>query len=224
MYKIMIIEDDITISSLLKKNLEKWGLEACETQDFKDVFLEFSNEKPHLVLMDINLPYYDGFYWCEKIRKTSNVPIIFISSRNDDSDKIRAITGGADDYVEKPFSMDVMTAKIQAALRRAYSYVDESLSMVTYKDIVLDLEKTQVSCREKEITLARNDSIILSMLIKAGGAPVSRTKLIKALWEDEHFVDENTLTVNVNRLRKKMRAIKEEDIIGTVKREGYKLL
>ena len=224
MYKIMIVEDDKTISSILKENLEKWGLEAYEINDFKNVLVEFANHSPHLVLMDINLPYFDGFYWCEKIRKSSNVPIVFISSRNDDSDKIRAITGGADDYVEKPFSMEVMIAKIQAVLRRAYSYVDESLSMLTYKDIVLDLEKTQASCGDSEVTLARNDSIILSMLIKASGKPVSRTKLIKSLWEDEHFVDENTLTVNVNRLRKKLRAIKDEDVIGTVKKEGYRLL
>ena len=224
MFKIYIVEDDKTISGILKENLGKWGYETYEVSDFKDVFSEYGSIKPHLVLMDINLPYYDGFYWCEKIRQSSNVPILFISSRNDDRDKIRAITGGADDYVEKPFSTDVMIAKIQAALRRAYSYSDSAVSIAAYKDIVLDLERAVVSCGEKEAVLARNDCIMLSILIKASGKTVSRTKLIKALWEDEHFVDENTLTVNVNRLRKKLKQIKPDEAIGTVKKEGYRLL
>lgn len=224
MFIVFIVEDDKTISGILKESLEKWGYETYEASDFKDVFLEYGKIKPHLVLMDINLPYYDGFYWCEKIRQSSNVPIIFISSRNEDSDKIRAITGGADDYVEKPFSMEVMVAKVQAALRRAYSYSDSSYSVASYKDIVLDLERAVASCGEKSVELARNDCIMLSALIKASGKTVSRTKLIKALWEDEHFVDENTLTVNVNRLRKKLKQIKKDEIIGTVKKEGYRLL
>lgn len=224
MYKILTVEDDKTISSILSEALKKWGLESYEIKDFKDVFLEYSDIKPHLVLMDINLPYYDGFYWCEKIRQSSNVPIIFISSRNGDKDKIRAITGGADDYVEKPFSIDVMVAKIQAVLRRAYSYGDSSYNVASYKDIVLDLEKTIVSSNGQDVMLARNDCIILSLLIKASGKTVTRTNLMKALWEDEHFVDENTLTVNVNRLRKKLKQIREDELIGTVKKEGYRLL
>jgi DNA-binding response OmpR family regulator len=224
MFKIYIVEDDRTISRILKEKLDKWNYETHEVSDFKDVFLEYGKIAPHLVLMDINLPYYDGFYWCEKIRQSSNVPIIFISSRGDDRDKIRAITGGADDYVEKPFSTDVMLAKIQAVLRRAYSYGDTSYNIVSYKDMVLDLEKAAVSAGGREAVLARNESIILTLLIKAAGKTVSRAGLIKALWEDEHFVDENTLTVNVNRLRKKLAQIKNGDIIGTVKKEGYRLL
>jgi len=224
MYKILTVEDDKTISSILSEALKKWGLESYEIKDFKDVFLEYSDIKPHLVLMDINLPYYDGFYWCEKIRQSSNVPIIFISSRNGDKDKIRAITGGADDYVEKPFSIDVMVAKIQAVLRRAYAYGDSSYNVASYKDIVLDLEKAIVSSNGQDVMLARNDCIILSLLIKASGKTVTRTNLMKALWEDEHFVDENTLTVNVNRLRKKLKQIREDELIGTVKKEGYRLL
>ena len=224
MYKILIVEDDKTISGILKENLAKWGHDAYGVEDFRDIFLEYSKIAPHLVLMDINLPYYDGFYWCEKIRQSSNVPIIFISSRSDERDKIRAITGGADDYVEKPFSVDVMVAKVHAALRRAYSYSDSSYNLASYKDIVLDLEQSKVSCGEEEAVLARNEALILSLLIKASGKTVSRTKLIKTLWEDEHFVDENTLTVNVNRLRKKLKQIKPEEIIGTVKKEGYRLL
>ncbi len=224
MYKILIVEDDTTISSILHEKLNKWGLESFEVKDFENVFKKHLEIKPHLVLMDINLPYYDGFYWCEKIRKASNIPIIFISSRADDSDKIRAITGGGDDYIEKPFSVDVLIAKIKAALRRAYDYVDNTYSIISYKDIVLDLEKAVATCNGTEVTLARNDCRILLMLIKASGKIVSRAALIKSLWEDEQFVDENTLTVNVNRLRKKLKDIKQEDIIGTVKGEGYKLI
>lgn len=223
MYKILIVEDDKTISSILKDKLNKWGLESYETQDFENVFLEYTEIKPHLVLMDINLPYYDGFYWCEKIRKSSNIPIIFISSRNEDNDKIRAITGGGDDYIEKPFSIDVLIAKIQATLRRAYSYSDNSYNIISYQDLFLDLEKAIVICNEESITLTRNDCMILSLLIKASGKLVTRTQLIKALWEDEHFVDENTLTVNMNRLRKKLKQIKKDDLIETIKGKGYKL-
>ncbi len=224
MYKILTVEDDKTISSILNENLSKWGLETFEVKDFKNVFLEYSQIKPHLVLMDINLPFFDGFYWCEKIRQSSNIPIVFISSRSDDRDKIRAITGGADDYVEKPFSMDVLIAKIQAVLRRAYSYVDESYNIISHKDVVLDVEKSIASFNGADVLLARNESIIFSILMKAAGKTVSRTKLIKSLWEDEHFVDENTLTVNVNRLRKKLKHINTNEIIGTVKKEGYRLL
>lgn len=224
MYKIFTVEDDKTISSILNENLSKWGLETFEVKDFKNVFFEYSQIKPHLVLMDINLPYFDGYYWCEKIRQSSNIPIIFISSRSDDRDKIRAITGGADDYVEKPFSVDVLVAKIQAVLRRAYSYVDESYNIISHKDIVLDVEKSIASHNGADVLLARNESIIFSILMKAAGKTVSRTKLIKSLWEDEQFVDENTLTVNVNRLRKKLKQINTDEIIGTVKKEGYRLL
>lgn len=220
----MIVEDDSTISSILNENLNKWGHETFEVEDFKNVFLEYSKIEPHLVLLDINLPYYDGFHWCEKIRQSSNIPIIFISSRNDDRDKIRAITGGADDYVEKPFSLDVLIVKIQAVLRRAYSYVDESYNIISYNEVAIDLEKSIASYEGLDVLLARNESIIFTILIKAAGKTITRTKLIKALWEDEHFVDENTLTVNVNRLRKKLKQISNSEIIGTVKKEGYKLL
>lgn len=224
MYKILIVEDDKIISSVIYNRLKKWGLHPIEVDNFENVFVKFTEEKPHMVLMDINLPYYDGFYWCEMIRKTSNIPIVFISSRSDDSDKIRAITGGGDDYIEKPFSMDILTAKVQATLRRAYDYIDNSYNIISHKDIVLDLEKAIVTCENKQAFLSRNDCVILSMLIKSSGKIVSRTNLIKSLWEDEHFVDENTLTVNMNRLRKKLKQVKIDEVIETVKGKGYKLI
>ncbi len=224
MYKIFIVEDDATVSSIISEKLSKWGFEALAATDFKNLAAQFSAASPHLVLLDINLPFYDGFFWCEQIRKISNVPIIFLSSRSDDNDKIRAILGGGDDYIEKPFSMDVLIAKIQGALRRAYSYTDSSYSVLCYADIVLDLEKMTASSGEKQAALTQNETRILSLLIKASGKTVSRAKIIKTLWQDENFVDENTLTVNINRLRSKLKQIKQSELIETVKGAGYRLL
>ena len=224
MYKIFIVEDDATVSSIICEKLNKWGFDTCGAKDFKNLLSEYSDIKPHMVLMDINLPYYDGFYWCEKIRKTSNIPIVFISSRADDNDKIRAIMGGGDDYIEKPFSMDVLIAKVQATLRRAYAYTDNAYRVLSWSDMVLDLEKSVVSYGDKEAALTHNECQILCLLMKASGKVVSRAKIIKTLWQDENFIDENTLTVNMNRLRNKLRNIRNDDIIETVKGKGYKLL
>ena len=224
MYKIFIVEDDATVATLISQKLEQWGFETCTAQDFKNVVLQLSEQKPHLVLLDINLPYYDGFYWCEQIRKISNMPVIFISSRADDADKIRAILGGGDDYIEKPFSTDVLVAKIKGALRRAYSYSDASYSVLSHRGIVLDLEKMTASCAGKSAGLTQNETRIMCLLIKEAEKTVSRAKIMKALWQDENFVDENTLTVNVNRLRSKLKQIKDGDIIETVKGAGYRLV
>ena len=224
MYKILVVEDDATVSSIICEKLNKWGFEACPVRDFKNPLSEYGSINPHLVLLDINLPYYDGFYWCERIRKLSNIPVIFISSRSDDNDKVRAIMGGGDDYIEKPFSIDVLVAKVQAALRRAYSYTDNSYNIVSYSDMILDLEKMIISCGSRDVALTQNECKILCLLMKASGKVVSRAKMIKSLWQDENFIDENTLTVNVNRLRSKLKGIKDYDIIETVKGKGYKLL
>lgn len=224
MYKILIVENDATVSSIICENLNKWGFAAFETSDFKDILSIYGEVKPHLVLMDINLPFYDGFYWCERIRKLSNVPILFVSSRSDNSDKIRAISGGGDDYIEKPFSMDLLIAKVQAALRRAYSYTDNSSNLLFHSGLILDLEKSVVSIEDQEVSLTHNECRILGLLIKACGKIVSRTKIMKTLWQDENFIDENTLTVNINRLRSKLKQINSDDIIETIKGKGYKLL
>ena len=224
MYKILIVEDDTTISTIIEEKLNKWGYITLKLQNFEDIMPDFTSFQPHLVLMDINLPYYDGFYWCTRIRQLSNVPIIFISSRDTDGDKIRAISQGGDDYIEKPFSMDLLVVKIQAALRRAYSYSDQTLNIQQYKDMILDIERLKVICGENDIELTPNEGKILAMLMRNQGKVVSRTRLIRALWDDESFVDDNTLTVNVNRLRKKLKAIGLEGYIKTSKGEGYKLI
>lgn len=224
MYKILIVEDDTTISTIIEEKLNKWGFITLKIQNFEDIIPDFTSFQPHLVLMDINLPYYDGFYWCTRIRQLSNIPIIFISSRDTDADKIRAISQGGDDYIEKPFSLDLLVAKVQAALRRAYSYSDQTLNIQQYKDMILDLERLKVICGDKDIELTPNEGKILAMLMRNQGKVVSRTRLIRALWDDESFVDDNTLTVNINRLRKKLKAIGLEGYIKTSKGEGYKLI
>ena len=224
MYKVLIVEDDATISSIMEEKLNKWGYITLKIQNFDDILSDYTSFQPHLVLMDINLPFYDGFYWCAKIRQLSNIPIIFISSRDTDSDKIRAISQGGDDYIEKPFSMDLLIAKVQAALRRAYSYSDQTLSLQQYKDMIFDIERLKVISGEKEIELTPNEGKILSMLMRNGSKVVTRTRLIRALWDDESFVDDNTLTVNVNRLRRKLKAIGLEGYIQTSKGSGYRLI
>ena len=224
MYKILIIEDDKTISSIMEEHLGKWGYETNLIADFSDVISSYTAFDPHLILMDINLPYYDGFYWCAKIRELSNVPIMFISSRDSDGDKIRAITQGGDDYIEKPFSMDLLTAKISAVLRRAYSSTDQALNILQYRDLVLNVERLQVFCKETESELTKNECKILSLLVRNNGNLVTRSRLMQALWDDESFVDDNTLTVNVNRLRRKLEDIGLGEYIKTIKGEGYRLI
>ena len=223
MYKIFIVEDDNTISELISNSLEKWGFKSECVQKFEKVILQFADSGAHLVLMDINLPYFDGFYWCEQIRKISNVPIIFISSRSDDKDKIRAMVGGGDDYIEKPFSMELLVTKVKAVLRRTYSYADTGSTTISFAEMILDVEKHTIARFSKSIDLTKNECQIMSLLMKASGKIVTRHKIIKSLWDSENFIDENTLTVNINRLRKKLKNIIDKEIIITVKGEGYKL-
>jgi len=224
LYKVLIIEDDKTISSILEEHLKKWGYGTSVIRDFSDILSAFTSFNPHLILMDINLPFYDGFYWCAKIRELSNVPVMFISSRDSDGDKIRAITQGGDDYIEKPFSMDLLTVKISAILRRAYSSTDQVLNIMQHRDLILNMERLQVFCKEGEAELTKNECKILTMLVRNHGNLVTRGRLMQSLWDDESFVDDNTLTVNVNRLRRKLEEIGLEEYIKTIKGEGYRLV
>lgn len=223
MYKIFIIEDDIKMCKLIKESLKKWSYDVKQVYDFKDILKEFTEYMPHLVLLDINLPFYDGFYWCNKIRNISTIPIIFISSRDTDMDKIMGITLGGDDYIQKPFSIDFLTAKIQAILRRTYAYRDENLNLIQHKDMILNLEECALYYKNNKYPLSPNENKILSLLMKNGGKVVKRDRIMQSLWDDENFVDDNTLTVNVNRLRKKLSQIGLKDVIETIKSEGYKL-
>lgn len=221
MYKIMIIEDEDKIKDILAGSIQRWGFETYTVKDFSNVFDEFVREKPHLVLMDINLPFYDGFYWCSKIRNVSKVPVVFLSSRNSNMDIIMAVNMGGDDYITKPFSIDILMAKIKAVLRRTYSYSDAELDAIDYKGAVLSLKDNMLYYEGKNAELTKNEFRILYILMKKHENIISRDEIMKELWDDESFIDDNTLTVNINRLRKKLNEIGLVDFIKTIKNQGY---
>jgi len=221
MYKILVIEDEEKIRDIIKKSLRKWGFEAYAVNNFNNVFEEFVQINPGLVLMDVNLPAFDGFYWCNKIRSVSKVPVIFLSSRSTNMDVIMAVNMGADDYITKPFSMDILMAKINAILRRTYSYGDTSMDTLDYKGAVLSLRDNTLYVGEKSIELTKNEFKILYILMKKHETIVSREAIMQELWQDENFIDDNTLTVNINRLRKKLKEIGLIDFIKTIINQGY---
>ncbi len=221
MFKIMIVEDDQTISGLIADNLKKWQFDPVVVTDFNAVFDDFLQEKPHLVLLDINLPVFDGYYWVQKIREVSKVPVIFISSRNTNMDMVMAMNMGADDFLNKPFAMEVLIAKINALLRRTYNYADQETDVLEHNGLMLNLKNGMAHIGENEINLSKNEYKLLQILIRQHGQIVSRSRLLKDLWQDERFVDDNTLTVNINRLRKKIEEAGLKDYIKTKVGQGY---
>ncbi|MFL0197212.1 response regulator transcription factor [Clostridium sp. WILCCON 0269] len=221
MYKIMIIEDDKTLSDNIMEILVKWDFNAYGIRDYSNILSEFIENKPHLVVIDINLPYFDGFYWCNKIREMSKCPIIFLSSRDSNMDIIMAVNMGADDYITKPFSMDVLIAKISALIRRAYSYREEAQELLECNGAVLNLTYKTLSYDETEIELTRNEFKIMLLLIKNSGKTISRERIMRTLWDDDNFISDNTLTVNINRLRMRLKDIGLCDFIKTKKGRGY---
>lgn len=221
MFNILIVEDDVKIRDIILENIVKWGYEGLIVEDFSKVMESFAAYNPHLVLLDINLPAFDGFYWCGKIREISKVPIIFISSRNSNMDIIMAINMGGDDFVQKPFSLEVLLAKVNALLRRTYSYVDVESSIVEHGGVVLNLKDNTVIYKQNKLELSKNEFRILSMLMEKSGKVVSRDEIMRKLWEDESFVDDNTLTVNINRLRKSLEDVGLKDYIKTKRGQGY---
>lgn len=221
-YKIMLVEDDATITEVLKRQLGRWGYQVCAQTDFDRVMDTFMQWKPDLVLMDLSLPYFNGYYWCSEIRKISQTPIIVISSAGDDMNLVMAINMGADDFIAKPFSMEVIIAKIQAVLRRTYSFGAEKI-LCTAGGAVLDLTEAVLSYQNEELKLSGNEFGILKILMQNKERPVSRDELIRCLWESEHFIDDNTLTVNITRLRKKLEEIGLGGFIETRKGLGYQI-
>ena len=219
MYKILIVEDDRVIASEIARHLERWGFEACAAEDFSNVLVLFEKAAPHLVLMDISLPFFNGYYWCGEIRKQSKVPVIFLSSRSDNMDVVMAVNMGGDDYIAKPVSMEVLIAKIQAMLRRTYDY--ESPNMLSLRGAVLDAGALCLTLEDRRTELTRNEARILQLLLSQKGGVVSREELMLALWDSDEFVDENTLTVNVNRLRKTLEDAGLSGCIATHKGKGY---
>lgn len=220
MYKIFIVEDDEIILKLLKKHLSEWGYKVEAVKDFKNIKDEISEFSPHLVLMDISLPFYNGFYWCNEIRKNSNIPIIFISSVSDNMNIVMAINMGGDDFISKPFDLSVATAKIQALLRRTYDFMQPK-NLLVYENLSINLGDYTVKSGDKILELTKNELKILCSLIENKGKVTSRDKIMEALWQTDSFVDENTLSVNIARLRKKLSSIGLENLIVTKKGLGY---
>ena len=222
MYRIFLVEDDETIARLIKKHLEKWEYEVSTVQDFGNVLGEFAVCDPQLVLLDIRLPFYNGHYWCTQIRQVSKVPIIFLSSVSDNMNIVMAMNMGADDFIPKPFDLEVLTAKVQALLRRSYDFAGSS-SMLEHKGMLLNLSDATILYQEQKVELTKNELKILQTLIENKMQVVTRETLMTRLWESDMYVDENTLSVNVNRLRKKLTSIGLEDNILTKKGIGYQI-
>ena len=220
MYRILIIEDDFTMAKAMKKQIESWGNEVWLVSDFQNVLHEFIEYDPHMVLIDIMLPFFNGYHWCSEIRKISNVPVIFISSASDNMNIIMAMNMGGDDFIAKPIDLNVMTYKLQAILRRAYD-MSGSLPFLEYQGAVLNLNNGTLDYNGQSIELTKNEFRILQTLMENKGKVVSRDALMTRLWQMDSYVEENTLTVNVARLRRKLAAAGLPDLIRTKVGQGY---
>lgn len=220
MYKIFIVEDDSGIAAAIKNQAEQWSLQAYCVENFRDVMAEFARENPQLVLMDISLPFFNGYHWCNEIRRVSKVPIIFISSASDNMNIIMAMNMGADDFIAKPFDQSVLIAKVQALLRRTYDF-GTNVTLLEHRGMMLNTGDNTLTYQGERMELSKNEYRILLALMEAKGKVVSREKLMERLWETDCFVDENTLTVNVNRLRKKLDSVGLSEFIKTKFGVGY---
>ena len=222
MYRIFIVEDDPTMAGAMKEKIESWGNEARIVSDFQNVMTAFTEYDPHLVLMDIMLPFFNGYHWCTQIRQISEVPVIFLSSASDNMNIVMAMNMGGDDFLAKPLDLDVMMAKITAMLRRTYD-MGSQLPVLTHRDAILNLADSTLTYQGQKIELTKNEFRILQTLMEHKGRIVSRDALMTRLWQMDAYVEENTLTVNVNRLRKKLEGIGLRDFIVTKVGAGYLL-
>ncbi|RKL66059.1 DNA-binding response regulator [Salipaludibacillus neizhouensis] len=221
MFKLMLIEDDTTLFEEIQERLTQWSYDVSGVTNFNHVFQEFTAIKPDLVIIDIQLPKYDGFHWCRMIRNHSNVPIVFLSSRDHPTDMVMSMQLGADDFIQKPFYFDVLIAKIQAILRRVYNYNAEDIELKTWCGALIDYQKNTVTNDAGTIDLTKNEIFILKLLVEHKNQIVSRDDLIISLWDDQRFVSDNTLTVNVNRLRKRLEQLGLGRFIETKMGQGY---
>ena len=219
-YRILIVEDDRVIAKSIKQHIEAWGCSARTVRDFSDVMHEFAEFNPHLILMDIGLPFFDGYHWCSEIRKVSQVPVIFISSAADNMNIVMAVSMGGDDFIAKPFDLSVLTAKVQAMLRRTYDFSGAS-NLIEHRGAILNISDATLIYEGNIVDLTKNEYRILQALMENRGRAVSRDMLMKRLWETDSFVDENTLSVNVNRLRKRLDAAGLTGFITTKFGVGY---
>lgn len=222
MYKIFIVEDDEMIAAGLKRHLENWGYAVECAQDLGNVMPEFVRAAPQLVLMDIKLPFYNGYHWCSELRKISKVPVIFLSSAADNMNIVMAVNMGGDDFIAKPFDLDVLTVKIQAMLRRSYDFVSQSV-VLEHRGAMLNLTEAVLVYGSEKLELTKNELRILQVLMENKEKVVARDTLMTKLWESDSYVDENTLSVNVNRLRKKLESAGLSDFIQTKKGIGYRI-
>ena len=220
MYKMLIVEDDPMIADEVAAQIAPWGIEAKKADDLRNVMQVFAKFQPHIVLLDISLPFFNGYHWCEQIRAVSKVPVIFISSASDNMNIVMAMNLGADDFVSKPFDMNVPTAKVRALLRRTYDF-GASVPLLEHKGAILNTGDGSLSVNGEKVSLSKNEYRILLCLMENKGKTVSREKLMERLWQTDQFIDENTLTVNVNRLRKKLDAAGLADFIETKFGVGY---
>lgn len=220
MYKILIVEDDQIIATSLKNHLDKWGLEAAAIEDFHHILDAFVAYDPQLVLLDISLPFFNGYHWCSEIRKISKVPIVFISSTSDNMNIVMAMNMGGDDFIAKPFDLAVVVAKIQALLRRTYSFQGQ-VNLLEHKGAILNLGDASITYDDQKLELSKNEFKTLQILLENKGKVVSRDVIMKRLWDSDCFVDDNTLTVNIARLRKKLDEAGLTDFIATKKGIGY---
>jgi two-component system, OmpR family, response regulator protein BraR/BceR len=220
MYKILIVEDDLIIAKTIKNHIESWGFEAECITNFKDVLSTFVSYDPQLILLDISLPFFNGYHWCSEIRRVSKVPIIFISSSSDNMNIVMAMNMGGDDFIPKPFDLNVLTAKVQALLRRTYDFAGQT-NLLEHKGAILNTSDSTLTYDGKKIELSKNDNKILQTLLENKGKSVSRDVIMTRLWETDSYIDDNTLTVNVTRLRKKLQDAGLLDFITTKKGIGY---
>lgn len=220
MYKILVAEDDFSLAEAFANQIRSWGNEARCVKDFQNILTEFTQFNPHLILLDIMLPFYNGYYWCNEIRKISNVPIIFISSASDNMNIVMAMNMGGDDFISKPVDLSVMNAKIGAVLRRTYNMTNQ-ISVLEHKGAILNLDDASLIYNGNKIELTKNEFRILQTMMQNKGKVVSRNTLMTKLWQIDAYVEENTLTVNVNRLRKKLEACGLNDFIKTKVGAGY---
>ena len=218
--KIYLVEDDAVIAAAVARHMEAWGCQVRIAQDFSNILEEFRAFGPQLVLLDIYLPFFNGYHWCTEIRKISRVPIIFLSSASDNMNIVMAMNMGGDDFIAKPFDLEVLTAKVQALLRRTYDFAADT-GRLEHRGAVLNLRDATLSYGEEKLDLSRNEYRILQVLLENRGRTVSRETLMQKLWETDSFVDENTLSVNMNRLRRKLDGMGLEGFIRTKKGLGY---
>ena len=219
-YKILIVEDDSTIAEKIKNHLEQWAYNVNIAENFSDILKEVSDFQPDLILLDITLPYYNGFYWCAEIRKLFKIPIIFISPADDNMNIVMAMNMGGDDFIAKPFDLTVLTAKVGAIIRRSYSYAGQ-VNVIESNGVLLNLMDGTCVYDGKKAEFSKNEFQILALLMENAGSVVSRDTIMIHLWDSENFIDDNTLTVNITRIRKKLKDIGLDDFVKTKKGIGY---